>query len=263
MTDQPNVQPKAAAKPKALPGLDLATIKDDLNIPASDTSNDEWLTRRIDNIWARMERFCSRKLCVPPQPFVDDWGEIALNGVHINLPPIIAYWPRTTVFLRVYPVTEITAVNLSDVDLAALDGVHWDIDSGKLLALDAQASGWRVDGGLDRRLMGERARVSYLAGWDEIPGDLYEAMLGPLKIQWNERQAQQQGYGGGSVTQIDVMDVGSVQLGGANTFVEATLKGVRTTDPLLGPWAANLTDYIDWRATIGAEAFPTTKDGAP
>jgi hypothetical protein len=256
MTDT-DTKPKA----RSAPPVDLAILKDDLNIPATDTSNDAWLERRIDEIWARFEVFTSRKLACPPSSFVDDWGEVQLGGQHINLPPVIAYWPRTTLFLTVYPVTAITAVELYGNPLADLSGVRWDIRSGKLLTFDGEQvanAGW-FGGGLDRRLLYDRARVTYTAGWDAIPPDLYAALLGVLTPLWQARQAQQSGFGGGAVTQVDVMDVGSVQLAGANPFVEATLKGVRTSDPLLGPWAANLTDYIDWRATIGAECFPTSK----
>jgi hypothetical protein len=247
-------------KPRAVPPVDLAIIKDDLNIPATDTSNDAWLNRRIAEIWARMEVFTSRKLVSPPADFVDDWGEVLINGAHVNLPPTIAYWPRSTVFLRVYPVIAIKAVELSGSDLASISDVKWDIDSGKLLGLDPSiAPGAWFERGLDRHLLYSRARVTYTAGWDTIPADLYAALLGVLTPLWQARQAQQGGFGGGAVTQVDVMDVGSVQLASANAFVEATLKGVRTTDPLLGPWAANLTDYIDWRATLGVDCFPTTK----
>jgi hypothetical protein len=246
------------------PPIDLAILKDDLNIPASDTSNDAWLERRIDEIWARFEVFTSRKLVSPPASFVDDWGEVLINGIHINLPPAIAYWPRSTVFLTVYPVTAITAVNLNGNDLASTADVKWDIASGKLLGLDpsllpGEWFGGDRGGGLDRRLLASRARITYTAGYDDVPPDLYAALLGVITPLWQARQAQQSGFGGGAVTQVDVMDVGSVQLAGANAFVEATLKGVRTTDPLLGPWAANLTDYIDWRATLGAECFPTNR----
>ena len=56
---------KAAAKATHAP-IDLDTIKDDLGIPTGDTSQDEWLQRRIDGVWARMEAYTCRKLCAPP-----------------------------------------------------------------------------------------------------------------------------------------------------------------------------------------------------
>jgi hypothetical protein len=258
MTDKPK-----AAKPRSTPPVDLEILKDDLNIPASDTSNDAWLQRRMDEIWARFEVFTSRKLVSPPASFVDDWGQIAINGVHINLPPSREYWPRTTVFLTVYPVVAVTAINLSGNDMPDLSGLQLDPRSGKLLQLDQNVLPFIYgDGGLDRRLLYEQARVTYTAGFDTVPADLYAALLGVLTPLWQARQAQQAGFGGGSITQVDVMDVGSVQLAGANTFVEASLKGSKMTDPLLGPWAANLTDYIDWRATLGAEGFPTSTPDA-
>jgi hypothetical protein len=260
MTDAPNARSARAVRTTA--PIDLAILKDDLNIPPTDTTNDAWLQRRADGVWARFETFCGRKLCSPPQPFVDDWGEISIAGHHVNLPPVIAQWPRTTQFLRVYPVAAITAVRLSGTDIDATKTL-WDIDSGKLFTFEAVATGWGGWAGenLSRRLLGEQARVEYLAGWDTVPPDLYEALLGAMQVLWQGRVAQQQYGGSGYVRQIDVIDVGSVQFASANSFVEGTLKGVGTNDPLLGPWLNNITDYIDWRATLGAECFPTTKEG--
>src|SRR5262245_13034829 len=90
----------------------LATIKDDLGIPPTDASNDVWLQRRIDGVWARMEAYTFRKLCAPPQAFVDDWGELVVQGYHANVPPPIAYPPRATIFLRYFPVASITDIVL-------------------------------------------------------------------------------------------------------------------------------------------------------
>jgi hypothetical protein len=265
MTDAHTAGPRATAEPTHAP-IDLDTIKDDLNI--IDDSQDAWLQRRLDGVWARMESFCGRKLCAPPLPFVDDWGEITINGEHVNRPPLLAYWPRASVFLRVHPVAEITAIELygSSADPAQ---ALFDIDSGKLFTVTAGgtvgavgwARGWEYD--LGRELLSARARVSYMAGWATVPADLYEAALGAVQVLWTARQAQLAGLGGGAVTSIDVMDVGSVQLAGANSFVDAaTKRGIGgTVDPLLGPWLAVLNDYIDWRATLGADALPTTKEG--
>ena len=44
--------PKAMHTP-----VDLDTIKDDLSIPHGDTNQDEWLQRRIDGVWTRMEAY--------------------------------------------------------------------------------------------------------------------------------------------------------------------------------------------------------------
>src|ERR1700760_1554593 len=104
---------KAAAKATQAP-VDLYTIKDDLGIPAGDTSQDEWLQRRIDGVWARMESYTYRKLCAPPAGFVDDWGELIDQHYAANQPPVISYSRRGTVFLRYFPVASIDAIVVND-----------------------------------------------------------------------------------------------------------------------------------------------------
>ena len=39
---------------------DLATVKDELNIPSTDTSNDTWLARAISQVSAIISRYCNR-----------------------------------------------------------------------------------------------------------------------------------------------------------------------------------------------------------
>src|SRR5262245_18603281 len=136
--------------------IDIAAIKDDLNIPPTDTSQDAWLQRRINEIWARMEVFCDRRLCAPPATFIDDWGELTINGAHYNVPPVIAYSLKTTVFLRQIPVQTISEIVLNDqaVDPAS---AKWDIGSGKLFSV-------RGDGvlaeDLSCALLGARAKIT-------------------------------------------------------------------------------------------------------
>jgi len=51
--------------PKAMHApVDLDTIKDDLGIPHGDTNQDEWLQRRIDGVWARMEAYRPHRLAM-------------------------------------------------------------------------------------------------------------------------------------------------------------------------------------------------------
>lgn len=235
--------------------IDLAILKDDLGIPPTDASNDAWLQRRVDAVWARMEAYTNRKLCSPPASFVDDWGELVIQHHHVNLPPAIAFPRRGSIFLRYYPVPAIEAVVVNDQDLDA-SKVRWDNASGKLLALNSDQAHAQD---LGQPLIGGRARITYKAGWDELPADLYECLLGAVQVMWNARQSQGSGLGGGTVSRIAVNDVGDVEISPGNTFVAAATRGPGAADPILGPFAALLDDYVDLRNAMGAESFPTTK----
>jgi hypothetical protein len=243
---------KAAAKVTHAP-VDLDTIKDDLGIPAGDTSQDEWLQRRIDGVWARMEAYTYRKLCAPPAGFVDDWGELIDQHYSWNQPPVISYPRRGSVFLRYFPVASIDAIVVNDQPHATTD-VRWDKASGKLLSL--QASGIAED--LGQVLLGGRARITYKAGWDELPADLYECLLGCMQTLWGQRQMQSAGMSGGTINRISVIDVGDVELSPVNPFVQAASRGPGAADPLLGPYAQVLDVYVDHRSGMGLEIFPTT-----
>jgi len=189
--------------------------------------------------------------------FVDDWGELTVNGAHYNLPPSIAFRLKTTVFLHQVPVRAITAVEL-DGTPADASKARWDIPSGKLFNI---RPGTDMAEDLSQALLGSRAKVTYTAGWAEMPPDLYAVLQGALAPLWASRQSQQVGGIGGTPTEINVIDVGSVTMSANNSFVDATLKGGGADDPLLGPWVSNLTSYKDWRNVIGVDCFPTTKDG--
>lgn len=244
-----------------LPAEVLDALKDDLGIPAGDATNDAWLQRQAAGIWARMERFCERKLSVPPASFVDDWGELVINQAHYNVPPAIAFGLRATVFLREVPVRAITALEL-DGTAADVAAARWDVDSGKLFNVRA---GSDMAEDLTGVLWAARARITYTAGWDTIPPDLYQVLLGGLQPLWAARSAQQSGAGGGlgTATEINIVDVGSVSLSATGPFVgaaSASLPG-GGADPLLGPWLSFLQSYRDLRNAHGVDRYPTTKPG--
>ena len=252
--------------------IDMAVVKDDLGIAPTDTSNDAWLQRRVNGLWARIETYCNRKLTLGTT-FADDWGEIAQNQPNPEQPPRIMSVPRGTVFMRQFPVQAVTKVSsrqggsLADSDPTA---VIFDGDSGKLISLDGvldpgtgawvsvDAYGaWRND--LGPRLVRNMVRIEYTAGFDVLPSDLYEALIGALTIQWNVRSATQQGLGVGGFmpTRVLAFDVGRVDLNlTANVLVDAASKG--TKDPLLGPFAELLEPYVDYRSMIGGAAYPIT-----
>jgi hypothetical protein len=250
MADDPRSEKTAKATNAP---VDLDTLKEDLGIPQGDTSQEEWLRRRIDGVWARMESYTCRKLCAPPSAFVDDWGELIDQHYSWNQPPVISYPRRGSVFLRYFPGASIDAIIVNDQAHAVTD-VRWDKTSGKLLSL--QPSGLAED--LGHVLLSGRARITYKAGWDELPADLYECLLGVMQTLWAQRQAQSAGMSGGTVNRISVIDVGDVELSPVNPFVQAASRGPGAADPLLGPYANVLDVYVDHRSGLGLEILPTT-----
>jgi hypothetical protein len=166
---------------------------------------------------------------------------------------MISYPRRGSVFLRYFPVVSIDGIVVNDQAHAVTD-VRWDKASGKLLSL--QASGIAED--LGQVLVSGRARITYKAGWDELPADLYECLLGCMQVLWNSRQSQSAGMGGGTANRISVIDVGDVELSPGNPFVQSASRGPGAADPLLGPYAHVLDVFVDHRSGMGLEIFPTT-----
>ena len=249
--------PAADPKPVQLSApVDLDTIKDDLGIPAGDSTNDAWLQRRIDAIWSRFQIYTGRPLLLS-SGWVDDWSRLVTNHPASTEPPLIRAWPSASVFLRVFPVQSLTRLVLNDqpVDVTRL---VIEPASGKLVGLDDRPCDLRMT------LLQGRALVEYAAGFETLPADLYDALLGTLAGQWAARQASASGVApaGFMPTRINAVDVGEIELSmSPNAFVDATLKGVRTTDPLLGPYGMLLDPYVDWRSIIGG-AYPSTSAAA-
>jgi hypothetical protein len=245
---------QAVAAADAPPGL-LDMIKDDLNIPASDTTNDAWLQRRIDNVWARFEKYCCRALPVPPAQFIDDWSLIAEHSNRV-VPPIIDHWAIGSPFLRYCPVVSIDALTRAGVSGDATK-VMFEPASGKLFGLDGVP--WSHDVSFELRRC--QIAITYTAGWATIPGDLYEALLNIIAPLWQARLAQQAGggFGGGSISRINVVDVGEVDLDTGGAFVEAASRARGGGDPLLGPWITLLDSYVDARVQMGSPLIPVTR----
>jgi hypothetical protein len=229
----------------------LDALKADLGIPDTE---DAWLQRRVDGVWARMQVYTSRDLAVPPGQFIDDWGEIAVADPQQPLPPALWFAPRASVFLRCFPVVSIDAITIdgSVIDAA---GTHFDWRTGKLFTLGQTQYAEDLSG----RLRCSRAQITYTAGWAECPADLYEVVQGAIGVLWNSRQGQSSGTGGGTITGINAIDVGSIEIAPGNAFVNATLKGAGTNDPLLGPYVNMLDHYVDERVRIGHALMPTTR----
>ena len=240
--------------------IDLAILKDDLGIAADDTTQDAWLQRRANGVWAAMETYTSRSLRAPPMGFVDDWGEMILNDRYHLQPPMhfANGHNRGSVFLRQFPVISINAIELNG---SIIDPSHamFDGESGKLFDLTGAGGGHAFD--LGRLLPSARARVTYLAGWAELPSDLYEVLLGAVQQMWLSRTSQASGIGGGNISEVLVQDVGSFKMAGANMFVSsANARGPGAVDPILGPYTATLDHYVDWRMSLGLATFPTSTE---
>jgi hypothetical protein len=232
------------------PVFDLDTIKDDLGIPLTDTSQDEWLQRRIDGIWARFEAYTLRSLAVPPATFVDDWSTVVELSRHWLLPPSFEFRPTASTFLRQFPVKAVTAFEI-DGGAADASRVRFNPKTGQLLALDNQA--WSSD--LGPRLAGSRAKITYTAGFDAVPADLYGALVGILQMLWTQRATVAAGLPAG-VKGVNAVDVGQVEFYDASKLLEAQItSGSEGGDPLLGPFAAYLSPYVDWRSTLGSPTY--------
>lgn len=229
------------------------TIKEDLGI-CGGSEHDAWLQRRIEGVWSRMEHYTARSLAAPPISFMDDWTRISRTNTHYPLPPALCRTQGSTVFLRHFPVAGIEAVEINGV-AADPTGVSFDPRSGKLFALYGPPS-QDLSGAL------YNTRITYRAGWDTIPGDLYEVVLGAVATQYASRAAAGASGAppGSMVTGITVADVGSLEVApGGNAFVNATMKGVSTTDPILGPYVSTLDLYVDQRSLIGHALLPVTE----
>jgi hypothetical protein len=262
---EPAAAPKAVAT--GICPIDLATLKDDLGIDEADTSSDAWLQRRMDGIWAHFEQITSRSLQLATD-YADDWGEIAQNQVPwmrqpMNVPPSQAYMPMTprpfgyaTVFLTQYPVSSISKITFwndqQDASLVIFAG-----DTGKLMSV--QGPGFATD--LSSFLLSARVRVEYVAGFDTIPADLYEALLGVMAMQWANRQALSGGLlvGGFMPKRVSAIDVGQIDIDRSPSWLvdQATAAG-KVADPLIGIYASVLDSYTDYRTAVGSAVYPTS-----
>lgn len=233
--------------------IKLDDLKEDLGI--TDASQDAWLQRRVDGIWSRIEQYTARKLRAPPEAFVDDWGLIA--EVDVNQPQPLWYMARASVFLRYFPVASIEAIEM-DSGAGTASDVRFDGKTGKLFNL---SPGGMFAQDVSTWLVRSRVKITYKAGWDAVPGDLYEVVLGAMSMLWPQRRSQASGGLGGTPKLINIADVGSVDLDtGGNLFIEsaAAKPGVAGGDPLLGPYASMLDGYVDHRSLIGWAMQPVT-----
>jgi hypothetical protein len=242
----------AKAKTTTPAGIDLDVLKDDLGIPADDTTHDAWLQRRVDGLWSQFEIYTSRPLRAPPTGWVDDWGQTITNAQPHIEPAYLQPQPSASVYLGVFPVAAITKVTLNGADVD-VSKVVFEASSGKLLSLVGPPP---LD--LRTQLLGGQARVEYSAGFDTLPSALYEALLGALQPMWAMRKAVDSGLAVGGLlpARINVLDVGDVDFApGGPSFASSAAKG--GGDPLLGPYTAVLEPFVDYRSMLGGP-LPST-----
>jgi hypothetical protein len=105
-------------------------------------------------------------------------------------------------------------------------------------------------------------KITYSAGYDELPLDLYECLIAILGTLLAGRKAQQENLtiGGMTVDSVQVHDVGNVRLSQTISSGSAFAQIGKNAgyDPLLGPYTIVLNRYRDWRNIIAAEGRPIT-----
>lgn len=227
--------------------VDLDVVKDDLGI--TDDYSDAWLARRCDSIWSRFQTFTGRPLLLSSQ-WIDDWSAVP-NSCWLEW-----NWQRRPTFLGVYPVQSINAWTRGET-VGDISDVVFDRDSGQIISFD-DLPFWNT--GLPP-LVSSDLTVTYTAGFETLPGDLYEALIGCLSEMWAIRQLQVAGGGTitGRVSSISAADVGDVQFSTDTTigFAGDASKKI-TSDPMLGPWKAILQPYRDERSFLGGPRQKTT-----
>jgi hypothetical protein len=166
------------------------------------------------------------------------------------VPPSWDFQRTASTYLRQFPVVAVTAF---EVDGAVSDPtlVRFNPKTGQLLSLDA--AGWSHD--LGPRLACSRAKITYTAGFATVPADLYGALVGVLQMLWTARAAQEAGLPPG-VRTVNAIDVGEVQFYDSSKLLELQIASASEGgDPMLGPFAAYLSPYVDWRSSLGSPTY--------
>jgi len=236
--------------------LDLATIKDDIGMDPADTTNDAWLQRRIDAVLENFRQYTHRWL-YPLAVFTDDWRPIPYERIGLRFPPGSAgtAWGVSN-FLKEFPVKSIDSITDNQGTVIDPAMIRYDGLSGELLSqtTDNQYCIHPVSQQLPI--------IQYQAGYEILPSDLYDAMIGILQSLWSVRSTQKSGLGiaGMIPQQVTIADVGTVRLTGSpytgSVFTE--VGGKTIMDPLLGPYGSTLDSYKDWRNIIAAFGRPVT-----
>jgi hypothetical protein len=134
----------------------LATVKTELNITSNDSN--AAIEKMIAQQSAAAETYCKRVFA--QETLVD----------HFRSPG-----PGALILSR-WPVTAITAIVEDDVALSAAD-FEFDVDTGLV---------WRLDGSY-RQGWFAKAIVTFIAGYEQLPGDVERAVILMVKQAWFAR----------------------------------------------------------------------------
>jgi len=203
-------------------------------IGVSDDTQDEWLLARAESALAAMRRYCRRWLWPASQfrdAFIYDFAQQCNRCI------------GRAATLAEIPVVEILSVVADGTPLPADE--FEALTTGRLFRkLDTA--------GLMPVIAGAQLLVDYVAGYEDLPADLYEVIAGVVKKAWGSTEAGA-GDALGNVEKLTVFDVGSVELSGAGAFYESSVKAP-AAGPILGPWGAQLDSYRDLSRGAGLPA---------
>jgi hypothetical protein len=225
----------------------LAALRVEIGLAPDDTTQDAWLSARAGAVLAAMRNYTRRWLW-PASQFRDAFQNMAARGYPPMPPPnYYSYSQADVVVLAEIPVQEI---------LSVMDGAT---------PQDASEYEWLTTGRLFKNdgtniapvvVQSQQLLVDYVAGYQDLPADLYEVIAGTVKKAWaaTDAGAASEALGGGNISKLTVFDVGSVELASPGGFYEADVKDAGAGGPILGPWAAQLDYYRDYGRGIGLPA---------
>lgn len=225
----------------------VEALRQEIGLAPDDDSQDEWLTARANSALAAMRRYCRRWL----------WPASHFRDAFRNDERYLCFRCGGQVaVLAEIPVQEIISV--------VSDGAPQPADE-----FEAASTGrlFRKQGtNLVPVISFAQLLVDYVAGEEDLPSDLYEAIAGMVKRAWASTE-QGRGDALSNVDKLTVFDVGSVEfgsVGGGFYEAEAKVPAGGAWNPILGPWAALLDPYRDYSRGIGLPAMRESKFiGAP
>lgn len=155
--------------PNAL--IDLESVKEYLQIPDSDTSNDNFLIRKINAMSILAQQYMNRDL--KSQSYTED-----LQGNN-----------RQYLILRNYPLVSVESVSFFD---NVLDSSQYDVDDYcKSRGMIYKETGWTANDFLigigGDPVPGKKIiQVQYTAGYETIPADIQDAIIDLVALKWKE-----------------------------------------------------------------------------
>jgi len=224
------------------PVWDLEILKDDLGIPAGDTSQDAWLTRRMNETLDAIRDYTARFL-TPITTFIDDWTNVDDVRLAQAYPPGRA---GNSIYLSQFPVVSIEACETNGtIDPAS---VLFDPRTGQL---KGTGIGYTP-------LSFQNSKVTYRAGYDKLPSPIYSVMLGIMTNLYSARRSMQTtgGLSIGGIDSVSLADVGQLKFSSPSYGFDSNMSGYEGMDPILGPYTKVLDGYKDWRNKLGLAGFP-------